>query len=195
MRPLSASLLCLFVLTVGAAAQDKEKGELNVGDKAPVFEAMDAHGTNWKSTDHVGTKFIVVYFYPGDFTPGCTAQAKKFQENMNKLYDQGAEVVGISGDSSQTHVLFTETYKLTYTLLSDETGKVAKKFGVPITAGANVKFRLPDKTMLEFKRESTLARWTFVIDRDGKIVYKNTKVNPLQDSEKIQVFLEGVDKK
>lgn len=189
----------LAVLTFAAGAQqdakDAKKTLLEVGDRAPAFESRDAAGLTWKSVDHVGKKRIVVYFYPGDFTPGCTAQAKKFQENMIKLYDQGAEVVGVSGDSAQTHALFKDAFKLTYTLVADEKGELANKFGVPVSPGATVKTTLPDKTKLEFKREITTARWTFIIDRDGKIVYKNTKVDPVKDSQQVEAFLKELDKK
>jgi len=188
----AATILCL----VGSlSAQEEKKVDLQVGDTAPTFQSKDAVGLTWKSSDHLGKKYIVVYFYPGDFTPGCTAQAKKFQENMNKLYDQGAEVVGISGDSAKTHSLFKDTYKLTFTLAADEKGELAKKFGVPVSAGANVKFRMVDKTLLEFKREVTEARWTFIIGLDGKIVYKNTKVNAAEDSKQVEAFLKNLEKK
>ena len=114
---------------------------------------------------------------------------------MNKLYDQGAEVGGVSGDSAKTHALFKDAYKLTYTLIADEKGGLAKKFGVPVSKGADVKFRQPDKTLLEFKREVTAARWTFLIGLDGKVLYKNTKVNPAQDSKQISAILEKLEKK
>ena len=185
------------ILGMAASAQpEAKKAKLEVGDRAPAFEAKDADGLTWKSTDHVGKKLIVVYFYPGDFTPGCIVQAKKFQENMNKLYDQGAEVVGVSGDSAKTHALFKDTYKLTYTLVADEKGDLARMFGVPVGPGANVKTTLPDKerTKLEFKREVTAARWTFIIGLDGKIVYKNTKVDPLKDSQQVEAFLKSFEK-
>lgn len=194
---MTGSMLAIIALTAGAQqdAKDAKKVNLEVGDRAPAFESKDAAGLTWKSADHVGKKFIVVYFYPGDFTPGCTAQAKKFQENMNKLYDHGAEVVGVSGDSAKTHALFTEAYKLTYTLIADEKGELARKFGVPVGPGANVKKTLPDKSMLDFKREVTAARWTFIIGLDGNIVYKNTKVDPVKDSQQVEAFLKGVNKK
>lgn len=195
---MAASLmLALIALTAGAQqdAKDAKKINLEVGDRAPAFESTDAAGLTWKSADHVGKKLIVIYFYPGDFTPGCTAQAKKFQENMNKLYDQGAEVVGVSGDSAQTHALFTDAYKLTYTLIADEKGDLARKFGVPVGPGANVRTTLPDKTKLDFKREVTAARWTFIIGLDGKIVYTNTKVDPVKDSLQVAAFLNGLGKK
>lgn len=187
-----AILLCL----VGSlSSQEVKLVDLKVGDMAPTFQSTDDQGLTWKSSDHLGKKYIIVYFYPGDFTPGCTAQAKKFQENMNKLYDQGAEVIGVSGDSAKTHAMFKDAYKLTFTLVSDEKGSLAKQFGVPVSKGADVKFRMPDKTVLDFKREVTTARWTFVIGLDGKILYKNTKVDPVADSKQVTAILEKLEKK
>jgi peroxiredoxin Q/BCP len=190
-------LASMFAVLTGfaLAGDDEKKIDLKVGDTAPAFQSKDDQGLTWKSSDHLGKKYIVVYFYPGDFTPGCTAQAKTFQANMNKLYDQGAEVVGVSGDSAKTHALFKDTYQLTFTLAADEKGSIANQFGVPVSKGADVKFRMPDKSMLEFKRESTAARWTFVIGLDGKIVYKNTKVNPVEDSKQVSAILEKLTKK
>jgi thioredoxin-dependent peroxiredoxin len=187
--------LLLPLAGFGLAGADEKKVDLKVGDTAPAFQSTDDQGRTWNSADHLGEKYIVVYFYPGDFTPGCTAQAKKFQESMNKLHDQGAEVVGVSGDAARTHALFKETYKLTFTLVADEKGSLAKQFGVPVSKGAEVKFRRPDKTLLEFKREVTTARWTFLIGLDGKILYKNTRVNPVQDSKQISAILEKLDRK
>ena len=71
-----------------ATAED-QKGDLKVGDTAPAFQGVDAEGNPWKSEDYVGKYFIVVYFYPGDFTPGCTKQAQVFRDNMNKLTRKG----------------------------------------------------------------------------------------------------------
>jgi thioredoxin-dependent peroxiredoxin len=172
-----------------------QKIDLKVGDTAPAFESQDDQGLTWKSSDHLGKKYIVVYFYPGDFTPGCIAQAKKFQENMNELYDRGAEVVGVSGDSAKTHALFKDAYKLAFTLVADEKGNLAKQFGVPLSPGAEVKTKDADKKPLTLKREITTARWTFIIGLDGKIVYKNTKVNPVEDSKQISAILEKLAKK
>jgi peroxiredoxin Q/BCP len=198
--PTILALSVFAILGMAAAAdqpgQDVKKVNLEVGDSAPSFQSKDADGVTWKSTDHVGKKLIVVYFFPGDFTPGCIAQAKKFQENMNKIQDQGAEVVGISGDSAKTHALFKDAYKLTYTLVGDEKGDIANVFGVPVSPGAKVKTTLQDKerTKLEFNREVTTARWTFIIDLNGKIVYKNTKVDPVKDSQEVEAFLKKLEK-
>jgi thioredoxin-dependent peroxiredoxin len=192
---LPALMLAFVSLAPGATAQDEKKVDLQVGDAAPAFQSTDDQGLTWKSSDHLGKKYVVVYFYPGDFTPGCTAQAQKFRDNLNKLYDQGAEVVGVSGDSAKTHALFKETYKLTFTLAADEKGDLAKKFGVPVGPGAEVRTKGAEKKILTFKREATIARWTFIIGKDGKILYKNTKVNPVEDSKQVAAILEKLEKK
>jgi peroxiredoxin Q/BCP len=192
-----AILIPLFfvILTslVGADGDDAPI-DLKVGDVAPAFQAIDDQGATWKSSDHVGKKYIVVYFYPGDFTPGCTAQAKAFQDNMNKLYDQGAEVVGVSGDSAATHALFKKAFKLEFTLLADETGRLAKQFGVPTSPGAEVRAKDEDNKVVRLKREITAARWMFLIGLDGKVIYKNTKVNPVDDSKQVGAILEKLEK-
>ena len=127
----------------------------------------------------------MICFYPGDFTPGCTAQAKAFKEYMNRLRDLDVEVVGVSGDSVGSHEQFKKAEKLNFTLLSDEDGAVARKFGVPFGPGGKVKAKDADGMPIEFERVVTAARWTFVIGSDGKIAYKNTKVNPADDAKEI----------
>jgi peroxiredoxin Q/BCP len=193
----SACLLLAVTLTLGktAPAADEKKVELNVGDPAPVFQTTDDQGQPWKSADHVGKKYLVVYFYPGDFTPGCTTQAQKFRDNMNKLNDQGIEVIGVSGDSVATHALFKTAQKLNFTLLGDEDGNLAKQFGVPVGAGAEVRTKGTDGKVVVLKRGATAARWTFIIGKDGKILYKNTKVNPVVDSQEVAAFIEKLEKK
>jgi thioredoxin-dependent peroxiredoxin len=190
-------LAAMLAVMAGAAmaGDDEKKVDLKVGDTAPAFQSMDDQGATWKSSDHLGKKYIVVYFYPGDFTPGCTAQAMKFRDNMNKLYDQGAEVVGVSGDSAKTHALFKIAYKLTFTLVADEKGSLAKQFGVPVGPGAEVKTRDADKKPLTFKLDVTTPRWTFIIGLDGKILYRNTKVDPVKDSAQVAEILEKQEKK
>jgi len=186
-------VLGLGLLTATAPADDKKpddkKMDLQVGDAAPKFELRDDRDTTWSTADHYGPRWVVIYFYPGDFTPGCTAQASAFRDAMHKLTEKGVEVVGISGDSVQTHELFKKAQKLNFTLLSDEDGAVAKKFGVPFGKGATVKAKDADGKAIEFMRAGTAARWTFIIDKDGKIAYKNTKVTPADDAKKITEFI------
>ena len=194
MRSFTTLLIASLCAAAVGAAQEEKKGELKIGDLAPAFQSTDAEGLTWRSADHVGKKYIVVYFYPGDFTPDCTAQAQKFRDQLRKLYDSGAEVVGVSGDSARIHALFRETYKLSYHLVADEKGELARKFGVPVGPGAEVKTRGPDKMPLTFQRAVTTARWTFVIGMKGEIVYKNTKVDPVKDSQQVADFLKKLEK-
>jgi peroxiredoxin Q/BCP len=189
--------LCLLVL--GQAANESTATtaapvvELAVGSPLAEFEALDQDGQPWKSADHVGRKVVVLYFYPGDFTGGCIKQAEAFRAGLARLEESGVELVGVSGDSPDTHRLFREAYGLKHTLLADPEGKVAALLGVPATGGAKVRTRGPDgKPLMDEKgksiiveRGATLARWTFVIDREGKLVSKRTKVNPAQDADEV----------
>jgi len=167
--------------------------ETKLGDKAPVFDSVDESGKPWKSTDHVGKKIIVVYFYPADFTGGCTKQACGFRDDFQKLTDKGVLVVGVSGDSAKTHELFKKEHKLPFTLLADEKGEVAKKFGVPVNKGGTAKYKIDGKE-LSFERGVTTSRWTFVIDKDGKIAHKNEKVAAADDSKAILTLVEKLSK-
>jgi peroxiredoxin Q/BCP len=190
-------LTCFVFGTVGADEKAKPAVDLQVGDIAPSFECTDDNGKPWKLNDHVGKKFVVVYFYPADFTTGCTKQAEAWRDNMNALTDAGVEVVGVSGDSVKNHKLFKDAWKLNFTLLADEKARVAKKFGVPVSKGGSVRPRGPDRKPLtdesgkplRLERSATFGRWTFVISKDGKIVYKNTKVRPAQDSQQVLEFI------
>jgi peroxiredoxin Q/BCP len=95
----------------------------------------------------------------------------------------------------KTHELFKKAQKLNFTLLSDEDGAVAKLFGVPFGKGAKVRAKGPDGTPIEFERAGTAARWTFVVGKDGKIAYKNTKVLPADDAKKITEFITRAQEK
>ena len=182
------SFACALVLLAagGAGAEDTtEKVDLKVGDKAPAFEARTDADATWDSSEHYGKKWVVVYFYPGDFTPGCTAQANAFRDAMNKLTDQGVEVVGVSGDSIDTHALFKKAQKLNFTLLADEDGILAKRFGVPVGKGGKATGKDDKGKPVPVTRKVTAARWTFIIGKDGKVAYKNTEVKAAEDSKAI----------
>ena len=181
-----AALAALAVL----AATLPALAEVNVGDKAPAFSSTDDQGKPWKSSDYVGKKILVVYFYPADMTGGCTKQACGFRDDMKKLQDKGVEVVGVSGDAVRNHQIFKKVYDLNFTLLADEDGSVAKAFGVPVTEGAKeVKAKVDGKDEV-LKRGVTARRWTFVIDKEGKIASKDTEVNAAEDSKKIMGVVE-----
>jgi peroxiredoxin Q/BCP len=102
-----------------------------VGDIVPQFSAIDAKGTLFDSTSVVGKKPVVLYFYPKDNTPGCTAQACSFRDQYEDFLDLGAEVIGISSDGLASHQKFTAQYQLPFLLLSDTDKKIRKLFGAP----------------------------------------------------------------
>jgi peroxiredoxin Q/BCP len=196
---LAAAVFALVSLVIGsvAMAEKQPQVDLQVGDVAPLFETVDDRGEPWKLADHIGKKMVVLYFYPADFTTGCRRQAEAWRDNMNLAAAAGVEVVGISADSVQTHKLFKQVWNLNFTLLSDEEAIVPKKYGVAVRRGATVRPRGPNRNPLldadgeqvVVVRNATFVRRTFVIGKDGKIAYKNTKVRPAKDSEKVLDFL------
>jgi peroxiredoxin Q/BCP len=105
--------------------------ELKVGDTIPRFTAKDTNGNDFDSANAVGLKPLVIYFYPKDNTPGCTAQACSFRDQYEDFKDLGAEVIGISSDSVASHQKFSKQFKLPFILLSDSDKKIRKLFGVP----------------------------------------------------------------
>ncbi len=198
---LRVSLFALLVAGPAGRADDKPV-ELAVGDKAPAFTARTDADATWESKDRFGKKWVVIYFYPGDFTPGCTAQARAFTAAMEKLTEKGVEVVGVSGDSVETHGLFKDAHQLKFALLADPDGTVAKQFGVPFGKGATVKARDAKNMPLmiagkqyEFERSGTAARWTYVVGPDGTVAYKNTTVTPAVDAKAIGDFLDKASAK
>jgi peroxiredoxin Q/BCP len=185
---------CCVVAGAAHAAKDKDKPvKLKVGDKAPKFETVDDQGKEWKSADHVGKKILVVYFYPADLTGGCTKQACGFRDDMAKLNSKDVEVVGVSGDSPENHQLFKKVHKLNFSLLADEKGDVAKAFGVPLRKGGDFNFEFEGKKHV-LTRGVTASRWTFVIDKDGKIVHKNTTVKAPKDSKSVMEVVAELQK-
>jgi len=105
--------------------------ELKIGDKIPNFTSKDTNGNDFNSLDVIGKKPLVIYFYPKDNTPGCTTQACSFRDQYEDFKDLGAEVIGISGDSIESHQKFTQQYRLPFILLSDSDKKIRTLFGVP----------------------------------------------------------------
>ncbi|WP_426095682.1 peroxiredoxin [Flavobacterium sp. DSR2-3-3] len=105
--------------------------ELKVGDTIPRFNAKDTNGNDFDSANSAGQKPLVIYFYPKDNTPGCTAQACSFRDQYEDFKDLGAEVIGISSDSVASHQKFSKQFKLPFILLSDSDKKIRKLFGVP----------------------------------------------------------------
>ncbi len=157
---------------------------LKVGATVPEFSALDDQGKKWNSKEHVGKKILVVYFYPADMTGGCTKQACAFRDDLPKLKGANVEVVGVSGDTVKNHQLFIKAHNLNFTLLADTEGNIAKSFGVPTRKGGSIQ-RTIDNEDFTLTRSLTTARWTFIIDLNGKLVHKNTTVNAAQDSKAV----------
>ncbi len=137
--------------------------ELHKGDKAPDFEGKDQDGNTIKLSDFRGKK-VVIYFYPKDNTPGCTAQACNLRDNYPQLQQAGYEIIGISTDSEASHQKFREKQQLPYTLIADEDKRIHEKYDV-----------WKEKSMYGRKYMGTM-RTTFLIDENGDIEEIITKV-------------------
>ncbi len=125
---------------------------LKIGDRIPNFKAKDSKGEDFDIQSVLGKCPLVIYFYPKDNTPGCTAQACSFRDQYEDFQDLGAEVIGISGDSVASHQKFSRQYKLPFILLSDYDKKIRALFGVP----TNLFGLIP-------------GRVTYVVDQNGII--------------------------
>ena len=176
--------MAAMLAAVVVRADDKPVA-LKAGDAAPVFESVDDAGKPWKSEDHIGKHIVVVYFYPADCTGGCTAQAKGFRDDAEKLKAKGVEVVGVSGDSVENHKVFKKLEGLNFTLLADPEGKVAKAFGVPFTAGEGKAKTKVDGEEITLLRKGTTKRWTIVVGKDKKILLVNSMVKAADDSKAV----------
>lgn len=154
---------------------------LEVGDQAPGFSALSSDGINWESSSLLGKKHLIVYFYPAAMTGGCTKQACAYSDHEKKWRSRGVEVIAISGDSPENLNLFKKAENLNLTLLSDPQGKIAKTFGVPTGKGGQIE-RVVNGEKVTLKRGVTAKRWTFVVSKQGKILFVNDRVNAAQDS-------------
>jgi peroxiredoxin len=178
------------VRKLSSSGSTEQKG-VNVGDAAPSFTLKDDTGKDWKSSEHLGQGITVVYFYPADFTGGCTKQACSYRDDFSELKDLGVDVVGVSGDSVETHQAFKKHHNLNFTLLSDPQGEVAAKFGVPVTLGEKIAKATVDGEEVTFVRTASTARWTFVV-KDGRIAAVDSKVNAAGDSARIQELVKSL---
>lgn len=148
-----AIMAVLLVFTSVILMRAVSAGELpKVGKPAPEFDLPDQEGKQHKLTDYRG-KWLVLYFYPKDDTPGCTKEACAFRDDMNELSEMGAQVVGVSVDDSESHAKFAKKYNLPFPLLADKTADTAARYGA-----------LMDMGFMKLAR-----RYTFLIDPQGKV--------------------------
>ncbi len=129
---------------------------ISEGDTVPKFELEDSDGNKIKSMDLKGKKHVI-YFYPKDFTPGCTTEADEFSKDYNKFKKSGIEILGISPDDVKSHKKFCEKMGIRYVLLADTDKVVSKKFGVW------------GKKKFKGKEYMGVIRSTFLVDEKGKI--------------------------
>lgn len=149
-----------------------KKGNVQVGEHAPTFTLHAQDGATVNLEDLLGKRWIVLYFYPKDDTPGCTTEACSFRDQYEVFKEAGAEVIGVSSDSADSHQRFATKYHLPFLLLSDEKGAVRKLYGVPTTMGI-----LP-------------GRVTYVIDKEGIVrhIFNDMFNSPKHITEALRVI-------
>lgn len=145
---------------------------LKEGQKAPLFEGPDRNGQKIKLSDFRRKK-VILYFYPKDNTPGCTAEACNLRDNHNELIKKGFAVLGVSPDSEKSHAGFTEKYSLPFPLISDPEKKILSLYGA-----------WGEKKMYG-KTVTGVLRTTFIINEEGIIEKIITKVNTSAHTDQI----------
>ena len=141
--------------------------KVKAGDSAPDFEGLTSEGGTLGLKDFIGKKNVVLYFYPKDDTPGCTKEACSFRDNIQSVRKLGAEVIGVSLDSVDSHKKFTSKYKLPFPLISDKEKRIATAYGVLKDTGTSA------------------SRVTFIIDKAGKVAKIFPKVDVTQHTEEV----------
>jgi thioredoxin-dependent peroxiredoxin len=157
----TTSLLLLALCSSASAADPATPPPPQVGEAAPAIRLQDQSGT-WQTLEQYRGQWVVLYFYPKDFTSGCTTQVCAFRDDIGKLKEQGAQVLGVSVDDVKSHAEFAEKYHVPFPLLSDATKETAQRYGV-----------LTSKLGFKFAR-----RDTFLIDPAGKIAKHYENVDP-----------------
>lgn len=149
--------------------------ELKVGDKAPQFSLVNQNGETLSLQDYQG-KWVVLYFYPKNDTPGCTTEACSFRDNINRLIAQQAVVLGVSLDDQESHAEFAKKYKLPFDLLADEEGEVTSKYGA----------------LLDLKVVKFAKRHSFIIDPQGLIAKIYRQVSPKEHVREVMADLNAL---
>ena len=145
---------------------------LTEGDDVPDFSLKDANGKLVRKSDLRGKRYVV-YFYPKDFTPGCTTEAAEFSQDYKKFKNAGIEILGISPDDEESHKKFGEKMKVPFILLSDIDTEVAKKFGVW------------GKKQFMGREYMGVNRSTFLVNEEGKIFKVFEKVKPAGHAQEV----------
>ncbi len=146
------------------------------GDTAPPFAGHDQDGKIVTLTDFAGKKNVLLYFYPKDFTGGCTKEACGFRDRLGDLQTNNVEVIGVSYDSAESHKKFADEYKLNFTLVADPDGKVIRLYDV----------KMPLMAMSK--------RVSFLIGTDGKIIHVTDAMNPQTHFDEMKAAIDGLKK-
>jgi peroxiredoxin Q/BCP len=172
---LVARIGMLGALCLGFAFSTASAGEIpEVGQQAPKVDLPSQDGSNVNLSDYRG-KWVVLYFYPKDNTPGCTIEAHNFQRDLPKYQEKNAVIVGVSVDSTASHQDFCTKQSLTFKLLADPDKKVVSEYG-------------------SLSEKGYASRNTFLIDPNGKIVKVWIGVKPQEHSEEILTALSDLQK-
>jgi peroxiredoxin Q/BCP len=166
-------LFALFLMFTLSIFADMPKA----GDTAPLFEGTDQDGKTVKLADFAGKKNVLLYFYPKDFTSGCTKEACGLRDRMGELQTNNVEVIGVSFDSADSHKKFIAQYNLNFTLLADPEGKIVDLYDV----------KMPMMKMAK--------RTSFLIGTDGKIVHVTDAMSPQTHFDEMSAAIAGLNKK
>jgi thioredoxin-dependent peroxiredoxin len=172
-----ASILCLVLAAPMYAADEPAPPE--AGMPAPPFRLQDQNGT-WHALSDYRGKWVVLYFYPKDDTPGCTTQACEFRDNIFAFNKLGALILGVSVDDVASHKQFAEEHSLPFTLLADDTKATAKAYGVLRSALGIMEIA---------------SRETFIIDPDGRVAKHYPAVDPKGHSQAVLADLKALQAK
>lgn len=146
--------IILFISYLNFNNKSENMNKIIIGNKIPSFELKDQNGQDFQINSVLGTKNLVIYFYPKDDTPGCTKEACAFRDQFEVFEDANAVIIGISAQSVESHRNFAKKHRLNFTLLSDTGNKVRKLFGVPSNLFGLISGRV-----------------TYVINKEGVVVY------------------------
>jgi thioredoxin-dependent peroxiredoxin len=161
---------------------EQQHKQLAEGDIAPDFISLDSDGHSFKLSDFRRKKKVIIYFYPKDFTPGCTTEAMEFTKDYNKIKDANIEIIGVSPDSYESHKKFRQKLDIPYLLSADPQNEISKKYGV-----------YGPKSFMG-KEYIGVNRATFLVDINGKIIRIFSKVKPAGHSQEvIESFRRGED--
>jgi thioredoxin-dependent peroxiredoxin len=161
-----SAIMALATFTCMGATESQTQPD--VGKPAPDFSLTSGDGSQVSLKDYHG-KWVVLYFYPKDFTSGCTMEAHNFQRDIAKYGDANAVILGVSVDTAQSHKDFCAKEGLNFKLLADPDGKVSTEYG----------------SVMDYKGQKLAARNTFIIDPKGEVAKVYTGVKPAEHSEQV----------